>query len=782
MLRRASFGLAVAGAIAAAVVSFAAPGEALGSAGEEASSSEESAEESAAAPRGVTARLLADVEAAAPGTRFTAGVEIAMEPGWHTYWENGGDAGLPTTIEWKLPDGVTASGILWPVPHRYAEEGDVVTFGYAQRVLLLSEIEIPATFSASSIDLAARVDWLQCKELCVPGGADVALTLPVAPAARPASGEMLTAFERARAELPVQATSLPGVLVHPFLSVDAVPAGGDAVLAIVFAGLEGALPESSVYFPRSSSEIWSRDGTFRSDGESIALLAPITIDPSVPPGSTLMLSAVCRIARASGPPWIVSVDVPVMVAAAGHTPVASSAPVFSPTSGGRFLAAISGAADPGEGSGAGKTAAPGLARFLLFAFLGGILLNAMPCVLPVVSLKILSLVSHANDEHGKLLRLGLSLAAGVLVSFLVLAGVVIALQSAGEHIGWGFQFQSPAFVAGLAVVIFVFSLSLLGVFEIHLPVGGIGGAHRRAHLDAFMNGVLTTVLATPCTAPMLGPAVGFAFTQPPIVIIAIFLSVGMGLMLPYLLLTMHPGWLRFVPKPGAWMVTFKQVMGFLLLATLLWLLSVFGAQTGAMGIVRLLAFLFALGILSWAHGRFVTLASSRGAQVTFWTIAACVIVFGYMRVLKDALALPDPGSELARPTAQLQSGDAGAITWDPFTRAALQTAVDSGSTVFLDFTAEWCWTCKVNERTVLADSEVEDLLLEYEVVTLKGDWTRRDPEITALLKEHGRAGVPFYAVYPAGNAGAVIVLPELINKKLVLDSLRKAGPSRTGRA
>jgi thiol:disulfide interchange protein DsbD len=447
--------------------------------------------------------------------------------------------------------------------------------------------------------------------------------------------------------------------------------------------------------------------------------------------------------------------------------------VFSDKPGARFLASIPSADEP-------KEASPGLLRFLLFAFLGGILLNAMPCVLPVVSLKILSLVSHANEERGKLARLGLSLAAGVMVSFLALAGVVIAMQSAGEHVGWGFQFQSPGFVAGLAVVVFVFSLSLLGVYEIHLPVGGIGGAQRKAHADAFMNGVLTTVLATPCTAPMLGPAVGFAFTQSAGVIVAIFLAVGLGLMLPYLLLTLHPGWLRFVPKPGEWMVTFKQVMGLILLATLLWLVAVFGAQTGVTGVVRLLAFLFAIGVLAWAHGRFVTLSSTRAANATFWTIAAVVVVLCYHRVLREAIAAPPGIGGLDRPPPQLQASDG--VTWDPFTRATLDSEVASGNTVFLDFTAEWCWTCKVNERTVLADKEVESLFLEYDVVTLKGDWTRRDPEITALLKEHGRAGVPFYAVYPAGNRDGVIVLPELINKKLVLDSLRKAGPSRAGRA
>jgi len=735
-------------------------------------------------PKGVTASLLSDAAATAPGDTFLVGIEIKMEEGWHTYWENGGDAGLPTSIEWKLPPGFTAGPILWPVPHRYAEEGDIVTFGYEDRALLLTEIIVAGNAPISPASIRARVDWLQCKELCIPGGADVSLEIPMESAPRPHTPEVVATLREASTRLPVSAATLPGVLVHPFVSIDAVPPDGQAIVAVVFAGLPGATPEGSVFFPRLSEDIVMRDGTFRSDGESLALLIPIQLSANVEPGSTALLSAIARIGKQGGEGWVLSFEVPVPVAEAGQTPQPSAAPVFSNDANSKFLAGVP-AIDAAAGAATEAAAGAGslaFARILLYAFLGGLILNIMPCVLPVISLKILSFVSNANEDPRKIFHLGLMFALGVLTSFLLLAFAVISLQAAGERIGWGFQFQSPGFVAAISAIIFLFALSLLGVFEINVHVGLWARGGGRAYVDDFMNGMLATLLATPCTAPMLGPAVAFAFTQPPAGIIAIFCAVGLGLALPYVLLTANPKLLRFIPWPGPWMETFKQAMGFVLLATILWLLSVFGAQTGVQGLIRLLAFLMALGILAWLHGRYITLSSSLGTRVAIWSITAIVVLLSYQRILREAVALPQQ-SELVGPTPSIQASEnENEVTWAPFSKKALDDAVAAGNTVFLDFTAEWCWTCKVNEKTVLADSDVEQLLLQHGVVTLKGDWTRRDPEITDILKQHGRAGVPFYAVYPADNPGQVIVLPELINKKLVLDSLRRAGRSRSAGA
>jgi thiol:disulfide interchange protein DsbD len=335
----------------------------------------------------------------------------------------------------------------------------------------------------------------------------------------------------------------------------------------------------------------------------------------------------------------------------------------------------------------------------------------------------------------------------------------------------------------MLAVVFVFALSLLGVFEVILPIpveslffmkvlGGASSEHRSAYADSFFNGVLATALATPCTAPMLGPALGFAFAAPPATILAVFLTIGLGLALPYVLLSSHPGWLKFLPKPGAWMDTFKQVMGFVLLATTVWLLRVYGTQVGAKNLVWMLAFLLLLGFLAWFQGRFLDLAASTRKRVLIWGISLVVTVAGYQGFLAGNMeASGGAGNHEAEVSA-------GGIVWEPFTPAGLESAVAAGSTVFVDFTAEWCWTCKVNERTVLADSDVEERLKELGVVTLKGDWTSKDPTITEVLSRHGRRGVPFYAVYPAGRIDDVIVLPELITTQIVLESLDRAGPSR----
>ncbi len=519
----------------------------------------------------------------------------------------------------------------------------------------------------------------------------------------------------------------------------------------------------------------SGGGEFRTDGDNLAIVMPVEVDSSVEPGSIEELPLVLEIARADGgAPWLVTLDIPVAVAETGHGPVATDAPVF--TGAGPFLNGATPRPTEAE-------AGPSILMFLLFAFLGGIILNVMPCVLPVISLKILGFVSKADEDPGKITKLGFVFAAGVIVSFLVLAIAVIVLQAAGEHIGWGFQFQSPAFVAGLAVLVFVFSLSLLGVFEITgfeaLAGRSLGSAARKDYADSFFHGILTTILATPCTAPMLGPAIGFAFTQPPAIILLFFLAAAVGLALPYVLLSMHPGWLKYLPRPGAWMDTFKQAMGFLLLGTVVWLVSVFGSQTGTGGLTWLLAFLLVLAFFSWLHGRFVTLSASRRRVLGIWAVTIIGIVWAYRGFLHEPLFSSVEAAYGDSPPGLSEAVHVskGGTRWEAFSVEYLEERVESGHTVFIDFTADWCMTCKVNEKTVLATEEVERAFRDLGVVTLMGDWTRKDPEITEILQRHQRPGVPFYAVYPAGRPEDVIVLPEIIKKRIVLEALEEAGPS-----
>ncbi|MBZ0266642.1 thioredoxin family protein, partial [bacterium] len=648
------------------------------------------------------------------------------------------------------------------------------------KTLLLVEMtaskDLPAGVAA---ELEGTVDWLQCKDICVPGGADLSARIPVEAAPRPAADAVRKQFDAARAQLPRSAGGLENVALHPFQSLDAIPSGTSAEVALVFEGLGDVDLKHADFFPRPSEELWLRDASFRSDGEHVAVVIPVDVDESVEAGAVPMLGAVVRIPRAGGgESWLLSFHIPVTVAEEGVTPRPVRAAVFTPGAG-TFLADDSGAGNAAQASGGG------LLRFLLLAFLGGIILNVMPCVLPVISLKILGFVSQAEEEPAKIARLGLVFAAGVITSFLVLAGAVIALQAAGEHIGWGFQFQNPVFVAALIVVVFVFSLSLLGVFEVGgisaIAGMGVAAGHHKEYADSFFHGILTTVLATPCTAPMLGAAIAFALAQPPAIILLIFTTVAIGLSLPYVLLSMNPGWLKYVPKPGVWMDTFKQAMGFLLLATMVWLLFVFGAQTGAAGLGWLLAFLLLCGFFAWMHGRFLNLSSTGRRVALVWIITLVGVVWGYKGFLHGTLFPPEgyaeAGAASLSPNVHVTKGG---IRWEPFSVATLDEAVEGGRTVFIDFTADWCWTCKVNERTVLADGEVESALRDNNVLTLKGDWTRKDPEITEILQKHQRAGVPFYAVYPADRPEDVIVLPEIINRKLVLESLRQAGPSREG--
>jgi thiol:disulfide interchange protein DsbD len=404
----------------------------------------------------------------------------------------------------------------------------------------------------------------------------------------------------------------------------------------------------------------------------------------------------------------------------------------------------------------------------------------MPCVLPVIALKVFGLVRMAGDKPQKVRRLGLMFSLGILASFLVLALLVILLKTAGQQVGWGFQFQEPLFVIVMSAIVFAFGLSLFGVYEIRLPgaaVAGVGRALDRkegsGYLASFGEGVFATILATPCTAPFLGSALGFAFAQPAHIILLVFMSVACGMALPYLAVTVRPAWLRFLPKPGDWMVRVKEFMGFLMMATLLWLLYVLGKQLGMEAVIWTGAFLLAVGIACWLIGRFATLTASRGKTFATWATALVILAAGYWIFLESILNVR---SVIAGQTAEAHDSPAvDGVRWEPFSVPSLEAHLQSGKTVFLDFTAEWCLTCKVNEKAVLADEEVVRRLKAPGVVAVKADWTARNPEITRLLTQFGRSGVPLYVVFPAGRPAEPIVLPEVITPSIVLEALSSAG-------
>jgi len=666
----------------------------------------------------VKAELLADTNAIVPGKPFTVGLLLRMAPGWHTYWKFPGDAGIPTEVKWKLPRGWKADEIQWPIPLKVNEPGDIQIFGYHDEVLLMQEITPPASVSDSTITLAADASWLVCEKICIPGNASVQVALPVSASSAPANTDLFARFRRLLpqdiAEAKTASTSWRRAGTDLFFTVTSEKLANYPVADFF------PLPEGDVVVGHPKVE--SRSGT------EVTFHIPIeTGDASSINGLVVFGQRENDNERAA---WRVT-----------ETPVAS---VTKPPP------------------------ARGLLTFLFLGFLGGIILNLMPCVLPVISLKIFGFIQHAGQSRRKILRSGIAFAGGIFAWFVGLAILLIALKAAGHDITWGgFQFTNPYFVLALSVVVLVFALDLFGVFEIALPQsltrGLLGWSGLEGDAGSFVQGLFATILATPCTAPFLGTALGFAFAQPPLIILSVFVAIAAGMSAPYLALCAHPAWLRFLPKPGPWMVHLKQFMGFLLLATLLFLLYVLGAQRGLEGAIWASSFLLMIGIACWMKGAFIVPTASTRKR-------AVVLVIMLVLVLGSGLYFIGgkfQSASIASADSQLRGG------WQPFTPARLQAELGQSHTVFVDFTAAWCLTCKFNEANVLESEAVREAFQRHAIVKLKADWTNGDPVITKLLKQFGRPGVPLYVLYP-GKSGDPIVFPELLTKSMVLEKIETA--------
>lgn len=425
---------------------------------------------------------------------------------------------------------------------------------------------------------------------------------------------------------------------------------------------------------------------------------------------------------------------------------------------------------------------------LLFAFIGGFILNFMPCVLPVISIKVMSFMQQAGDDPKRVFRLGLTFTAGIVSTFLVLAGIIIALQQAGQQVGWGFQFQAPIFVFAMATIVLMFALSLFGLFYVQVNAGQDQidkMASKEGYTGTFFKGVLATTLSTPCSAPFLGSGVGFAFSQPPYVVLLTFIAVAIGMAFPYVLLTAQPAWMKYLPRPGVWMEKFKESMGFLLLATVVWLVWTLGQQVGNNASMAAVGFLVALSFAVWLVGRFTDLTSTGQRKAVVYAIAGLVVVGAYWSMLRpnpavlafstpqpDPIATPTTGG--ANPYKNATAVSTDEIDWQPFSIDRLNEELKAGKTVFVDFTADWCLTCKVNESTVLNTKPVIAKLREVHAVTLRADWTRQDPQIAGLLHKFGRSGVPLYVVFPGSRPTQPIVLPEAITTDLVVAKLAEA--------
>jgi thiol:disulfide interchange protein/DsbC/DsbD-like thiol-disulfide interchange protein len=691
----------------------------------------------AAEPHPVQARLLANVEEVAPGMAFHLGVELRMAPEWHTYWRFSGDAGMPTQVEWELPDRFAAGELQWPLPHKYEEAGGLTAYGYADETMLLAEIVPPADLVGEGVRIAARVSWLVCRELCIPGDTTLVLDLPVAAGEpRQANGEVFERYE----------SMVPGFLGEELALEYGVRRGeGVTTVDLVLQG-EGFESEGGLldFYPLGVA-----DSEFRS-----------SLGATKPPRLTLTL-------RPFGGGVVDTLEGLVVYRLKGNEERRAGKVVLTlrgkgPLAGTAGLLERDFQEEKGEGEGRS------IWLYLLLAAVGGMILNLMPCVLPVISLKVLGFVSQAGEERERVRQLGLAFSAGIVVAFLVLAGLVVLIKGGGEQIGWGFQFQYPGFVMGMAGLIFALGLSLFGLFTVNLTVGGLGGRGKGEGLaGSFFNGVLATILATPCTAPFLGTALGFAFAQTAALVWGIFAAIGVGMALPYVLLALEPGWMRFLPKPGGWMEQFKQLMGFLLMGTVLWLLWVLGKQVGVEGVIWTGAFLLCLAVAGWLMGQWVDLSSSRRKRWTARLLALAVCIGGYWFFLAPVLDVDER-------LAEANDSQSEAQAWEEFSVARVEELLAENRHVFIDFTAEWCWTCKVNEQTVLASGPVRERFAALDVALIKADWTSRNPEITALLRAFGRSGVPLYVIFPAGHPDRPLILPEVITEGLVLEKLGEA--------
>ncbi len=667
----------------------------------------------------VRAELLAHApEGVEPGKPVWLGLQLRHQPEWHTYWKNPGDSGLPTQLQWTLPAGLEAGEIAWPTPKKIPI-GNLANYGYEDTVLLPVPVTVSGSFQpppgAATVDVKLQASWLVCRKECIPEEGSFVLKLPV----RGATGLHGPAFDAAQKAQPRPvAAGLQGVRPE-----STVRAEGSQLMVEV-QGLPVALRGQKLEFFPELGEIIETGAAWTQSWAGAVWKAQIPLNPQRS-NSPDVLPVV--LAGADGAGWRAEARV-----VGGWPQVAQAAPAGVPP-------ALQAALDANAAAPAAPAANMGLAAALLFALLGGLILNLMPCVFPVLAIKVVGFTRHADDVRGHRLG-GLAYTAGVVVSFLALAAVLLALRAAGEQLGWGFQLQSPLVVAALAALFTVIGLNLAGVFEFGslLPSSVASLQARHPVADAFLTGVLAVAVASPCTAPFMGAALGFAVSLPAAQALLVFAFLGLGMALPYLVASWVPAVARALPRPGAWMDTFRRFMAFPMFATVAWLVWVLGQQAGIDGAGALLALLVALSLVVWAftlHGK---------ARTAMGTLSL---------VLFAGLAWAMGGAIVQ--TAAPQTAAAGE-RWQPWAPGRVDQLLATGQPVFVDFTAAWCVTCQYNKKTTLADREV---LADFEArrfTLLRADWTRRDPAITAALAALGRNGVPVYVIYRAGRPPVVL--------------------------
>ncbi len=658
-----------------------------------------------------TLELISEYQSVQPGQSSLVGLHFKLEPGWHIYWKNAGDSGQPPRVQWTVPDNVTAGPIQFPVPKRLPV-GPLLDYGYEGDVLLPVSVQVAKAVTAKTILLKANVRVLVCRESCIPGKATLQLELPVSqqvPRSAHAN-EQLFATARNQQPAPTPASwkaSATATADHIILTViGATPGSGFAFFPAQPGVIENAAPQKV---------------------QAVAGGAKLTLKKAQ--------DATAPISELNG--LLVAPDMTGYDIRANVTAAPTATPLV-----------------------ASKQQA--LPLVLVLAFLGGLVLNLMPCVFPVLSIKTIHLLNSAGDDHREIRLSAVAYTLGVLCSFWLLIGVLLGLRAGGTHLGWGFQLQSPGFVAFLCCLLFLFGLSLSGLFEMGQSLMSVGGdlAQKGGHSGSFFTGVLATVVATPCTAPFMGAAVGFALSQSAFVCVLVFTSMAFGLAAPFLVLAFAPQLGRFLPRPGRWMETLKQLMAFPIFATVIWLLWVFGHQADIDSLAVLLISLLIVSFAGWILHHW---PQSRIANV-------CAVV-----IILAAVSYPVFTLSAFRQTVSASSvkPNGTGVAWEVFTPDRLASYRANGKPVLIDFTAAWCLTCQVNDRVVFQSSDVEQKLKNTNIALLRADWTSYDPAITETLAKYGRSGIPLYVLYGAGADAQPVLLPDgVLKPSNLLDALR----------
>ncbi len=688
------------------------------------------ASDSADAPH-VQVKLIVVPDSLARGKTAKAGLYFKLEQGWHVYWQNAGDAGEPPHLHWTLPKGISAGSLQFPAPQRLPL-GPLMDYGYENEILFPFAVDVAESTALGPADLRAHVDWLVCRATCIPGKADLELTRNVGQVeGRPGSDEAL--YDRFEALLPRPLPSTYRVWFAPV-------AQGFGLRII-----SGRRETEAVFFPSDQGILdnpASQPVTPTDDG-AVLLLKKDT-------GLTSSLDVLKGVVELSGgrafniaakPGAIDPALLHTATAAAAAVPISGTAQAAVPTQ------------EESQVRGHSLWGIAGL------AFLGGILLNLMPCVFPVLFLKGLALVRSGHEEQEALRRHGFVYAAGIIVSFWILVGVLLSLRAAGAVLGWGFQFQSPVFLEWMAAFLFFLGLSLAGQFDLGLSLTSAGGslASKQGFAGSFFTGVLAVIVATPCTGPFMAAAIGYALAQPALVTFAVFTSLALGLAAPYVVLTLQPAWTRVLPRPGAWMDVLKQATSVPIFAFVIWLAWVLAQAYGAAQLATLLTCFLLLAIAGWFLGRWQT---RRWATAVAAALVLVVAFLGYY------------APHLFASEAQSSVTSSHSDSWETWSPDAVQKHIASGRPVFVDFTAGWCLSCQVNERVALDRPEVQEAFRQKHVALLRADWTRHDEAITEALTALGRDGVPAYVLYQPGQNSPQL-LPQVLTPGIVLDALAR---------